>query len=551
VELLTVNLAGKARRASLDGRPHLAVDMVLIVPGVLNGSRGPLLYPPEELRKDPSAWNAMPLVVNHPSVNGSPVSARRPEVLEKSGVGTVFGARVDDGGRLVAEGWFDTEKTRRVEPGVLASLEAGRPVELSTGLFLDDEPAPEGAVFNAPGGPRPYVAVARNLKPDHLAVLPGAKGACSIADGCGVLVNEEGRTVLVEEDDGRVLEYRLGEPVGDVTPELEAALAEPDAPAGNARKPSAGLDVSVEKACLILKEGQIRGKPLTPRQRGLFGVICGRRGKRKMAGNEGATDPPPADPAAPDANTGDDFQTVIERIFNAPPPAEGTPDSGDLMALRLNDADRDRIIKELVGNCGCHQVEVPWKGQDAAALNRLDDVQLNTMYRCHQALTQMRAQGASGGSVATGPAPAPQPAPQAVANVDKSGKPTLTPPPPPVAPGPPPRPRTVEEWLGQMPAEAQPIWNSVVEVHNREKGLLIEQIVGNVGGEARERLVARLQSKDLEELRDMLALAPPREEPARQPTANWFGAAAAPVGQPPVQEEPLGSPVYNFDRRSA
>lgn len=52
--------------------------------------------------------------------------------------------------------------------------------------------------------------------------------------------------------------------------------------ADNARKklPSQQLDITPEKACKILKDGEVRGHPLTERQRGLFGVICGRRGKQ-------------------------------------------------------------------------------------------------------------------------------------------------------------------------------------------------------------------------------------------------------------------------------
>ena len=35
-----------------------------------------------------------------------------------------------------------------------------------------------------------YTYIAKNYRPDHLAVLPDNSGACSISDGCGVLVNQ-------------------------------------------------------------------------------------------------------------------------------------------------------------------------------------------------------------------------------------------------------------------------------------------------------------------------------------------------------------------------
>jgi hypothetical protein len=198
MEIVTANVAGKARETTYHGRKYLVAPMTLIVPGVLNGSQGPLYYPLEEVRKDPHAWNHIPIVVYHPMKNGRPVSARRPEILEKSGIGHLFNTHASGcegthnvNCKLGTEGWFDVERARVVDSRVLAALETNTPMELSTGLTLEQEPAPQGAVYNSPGGPRPYVAIARNYRPDHLAVLPDQKGACSVLDGCGVLVNHE------------------------------------------------------------------------------------------------------------------------------------------------------------------------------------------------------------------------------------------------------------------------------------------------------------------------------------------------------------------------
>lgn len=190
MEQIAVNLSGKVREATLGGREYLVAPLTLIVPGVLNGSQGPLYYPPEEIAKNPSAWNHVPLVVQHPQVNGQHISARDSKVLDKQSIGIVLHAQAN--GKLTAEGWFDVVATRRVEPRVLADLKAGRAIPLSTGLFTDNEPAAENANHNG----KPYSFVARNYRPDHLAILPNGKGACSIEDGCGVLVNKEGRQTL-------------------------------------------------------------------------------------------------------------------------------------------------------------------------------------------------------------------------------------------------------------------------------------------------------------------------------------------------------------------
>jgi hypothetical protein len=165
--------------------------MTLIVPGVINGSRGPLLYPLETLQQNTEAWNGMPLVVYHPNRDGKPVSARDPDVINESGVGHLYRTSVVNG-KLVAEGWFDVARLQAVDNRVLEAIESGKHIELSTGLDLASEPAEPGAVFNGV----PYEATVKSMAPDHVAILPDQIGACSTADGCGVLVNEEGNSLV-------------------------------------------------------------------------------------------------------------------------------------------------------------------------------------------------------------------------------------------------------------------------------------------------------------------------------------------------------------------
>lgn len=187
VNILTSNVDGRVREATIDGRQYLVAPMSLINPGVLNGSKGPLFYPPEEINRNVDAWNGMPITVGHPTDNGRAVSARDPKVVEKFGIGVLYNAQAN--GKLRAEGWFDVQKTRQVRPDILNKLLQGEKIELSTGLYTDNEPAPRGATHNG----RKYDFIARNYRPDHLAILPDSKGACSIQDGCGVLVNQATR----------------------------------------------------------------------------------------------------------------------------------------------------------------------------------------------------------------------------------------------------------------------------------------------------------------------------------------------------------------------
>lgn len=169
------------------GLEYLVAPVRMIVPGVLAGSKGPLFYPPEEINRNVADWEGIPLTLGHPySPASGPLSAASPGVREKFGLGWVRNPR--GGKSLDAEAWFDVAAVRRLAPEILDRLGRGEKIELSTGLFTNNVPAPPGSNFNG----RPYSAVATDYKPDHLAVLLGERGACSLADGCGVLVNAGG-----------------------------------------------------------------------------------------------------------------------------------------------------------------------------------------------------------------------------------------------------------------------------------------------------------------------------------------------------------------------
>jgi hypothetical protein len=168
------------RRETLGGKEFIVTHGTIIVPGVLPGSQGALYYPPEECGRNAYAWDHMPITLYHPMLNGVGVSAHNPDVLEKQGLGFIRDTTMN--GKLGTEMWFDVDRTRRLDGRVLRMLENAQKIELSTGLFTDNDPAGLNAHYNGRG----YDAVARNYRPDHIAILPDQVGACSIADGCGV-----------------------------------------------------------------------------------------------------------------------------------------------------------------------------------------------------------------------------------------------------------------------------------------------------------------------------------------------------------------------------
>jgi hypothetical protein len=194
LEHLVANMTiGRAQRRTLRGREYLVAPMTMIVPGVLNGSDGPIYYSPEENAKSVNAWNHVPITVYHPNVEGQHVSARHGDVLDKQGIGVVMQSRIADEGKLQANGWFDVERTKAVDPWVYDCLTTGKPFELSTGLYTRKIKADPGSAHRG----KSYDYIATNYRPDHLAVLPNQTGACSLRDGCGVLVNAKPGRQLV------------------------------------------------------------------------------------------------------------------------------------------------------------------------------------------------------------------------------------------------------------------------------------------------------------------------------------------------------------------
>lgn len=185
LQQFTFNLKGaEVRHDTMEGREYLVVPMVMMTEGVHNGSNGPLYYPADELNKTPQVWNHKPIVVYHPEINGQGVSACDPQILTSQKVGVIMNTVWD--GKLKAEAWIDKERVDLVDDRISAAIENKQMMEVSTGLFTDNE------IVSGEWNGEEYDYIARNYRPDHLALLPDKIGACSIADGAGFLrLNEE------------------------------------------------------------------------------------------------------------------------------------------------------------------------------------------------------------------------------------------------------------------------------------------------------------------------------------------------------------------------
>jgi FtsZ-binding cell division protein ZapB len=169
------------------GKKYYVVPVVMMVEGVHHGSHGKMLQTISELGKFPEAWNGIPVMIDHPEIGGNYVSANDPDIIEHQSVGKVYNTHVD-GKRLKAEAWIDVEKLQELSAELVEQFKKGELVEVSLGMFSEEE------VVTGDWDGETYEAIAKGHRPDHLALLPGGRGACSVADGCGVRVNKEGDT---------------------------------------------------------------------------------------------------------------------------------------------------------------------------------------------------------------------------------------------------------------------------------------------------------------------------------------------------------------------
>ena len=173
----TANLSARATRQNYEGRPHLIVPVVMLRETVINGA----FVANDELI--PESWNGVPVTVGHPLEGNEFTTANHPDTLSGYSIGRIFNAEMH-GDLLRAEAWIDIQRAEKVMPGLVRALESGARMDVSTGYFSRQDEV--SGTFHG----RAYTKIHRDIKPDHLALLPNEQGACSWEDGCGVRVNK-------------------------------------------------------------------------------------------------------------------------------------------------------------------------------------------------------------------------------------------------------------------------------------------------------------------------------------------------------------------------
>jgi hypothetical protein len=467
METVAVNVSGKARRVSWNGREYLVAPATLLLERVLNGSKGPLFYPGEEIRKNPDAWNAMPIVLRHPVRDGLHVSARDPDILAEQGLGHVWRAAWND--RLDTEAWFDvlhTERHDRALPEaqrIIGRLERGEPVELSTGLYTDNEPAAPGAVHDG----QPYSFIARNYRPDHVAVLPDEVGACSVKDGCGVLVNEADRGLF-----RRLVDWLKGGGKLPAIPEATTNNAAPEG--GKTEETTVGKKELVEWLTVNCSCWKKRDAVLNAMPEEALATLKGEAEKSRTLNVIVAN-----------------AKAARRAVVNAP---AAVADGEVAPGINIGD------LAKFLG------VETD-PGQDPAGfirdiLAKLDEIEKRL-----------------------GDEPEPPEAPDDALPADVA--PTAMSATPTGNRG---KKMTANQWLATAPPEIQSAVKSAMEIERAERTRLVRQLTANVADEPRrKKLWAKFMAQPVDELRDLVSLLPAEEYAPEPLAANYFGATGSPA----------------------
>jgi len=449
--------------------------MAMLTEGVHNGSNGPLLYRESECKKAVAAWNMKPIVVYHPEINGKGVSACDQDILENQQVGMVMNTRWE--GKLRAEAWIDESLANKVDDRVINALEENKMMEVSTGLFTENVGEPgewSGEVYNAE---------ATNHQPDHLALLPDKIGACSIADGAGLLqLNEDAQSRGV--DITRLLAREM-----DVLRRM----------VGNAMSHS-----NIYSALSRTLRDHLNNDMVWIEDVYDSFFIYSIEGDKKLyklnfsSGDTGVT------------ITGDPIEVVRvteyrtpagEFVGNSVPEKKDKPIVQNQRSVKMN---KEQIVNALITNSA-----TKWAEGDREALMGMEESVLEKM-------------------IPVGNTEEETPSPEHKPVVSETSVPV-----------------TMEQYVNQAPAEFRDVLTNSLATHEAAKNGLIDKIVANKNNKFTKEFLSTKGIQELQGLAALAGNE--KQEPANGIPMFYGGASvpAAPVGNE-VTEEPLTMPTMNF-----
>lgn len=215
-ELHLLGATGQVRYEMLNDRKHLVVPIVALMEGVIHAVNAdtPEFVPGDVLKRAASSWIGKPVTLGHPAKAGKQCSASDFEIRKASGIGVIMKSEYQDNGRRLAqEAWIDEEKAKSLHPRMYETLAGGGTEEVSVGAHVVTNSV--GSSYNG----KMYKGSWLEASGDHLAFLPGGRGACSCEMGCGTfraashVITESGIAPMVAESflalEGKSLDERI------------------------------------------------------------------------------------------------------------------------------------------------------------------------------------------------------------------------------------------------------------------------------------------------------------------------------------------------------
>lgn len=198
---IEANQTSIGRRETISGKDYAIYPLVLMVEGVHHAVNGdPVYYPPSVLESSVLHWDGRPIPIYHPNIAGDYVRANNPQVEADWVCGRIYNAMMDNG-KLKAEAWLEISKAEQLHPGLIMALDSGTQMEVSTGVMVS------GDGVSGTWNEEAFNQSITTMIPDHLALLPGDKGACSWEDGCGVRANKS----KMEENEDNLSKIEINE----------------------------------------------------------------------------------------------------------------------------------------------------------------------------------------------------------------------------------------------------------------------------------------------------------------------------------------------------
>lgn len=510
------NTSGKTRRDFIGPHEYLVASATLIVPGVLNGNQGPILYTSEENKINVAAWNHVPLTDDHPS---QPVSARTPNVLKDIYLGVLLNAHVNSKGELKGELWFDIEALNENRPGWVSRIESGTQVELSTGLGLDLNQT--SGVTNSGES---YKAIAHNYKPDHVAILFEKKGACSLNDGCGVNNSKDG---VCESCKKASVKFSLTENSKRSHGEIHELLSQALNP--NRSKSEVDFDNHAwiqevfDDSLIYEKKGDLFkvSYVIDDSDSVTFGEHSKVEKKIKYV------------PANNEKGTESDSKKESDHIKGQGKLIEVTKLNFNhfLKGADMSGLDRDAVINGLITNCDC------WSEEDKEVLNGFSDDKLKALATseakrivAEKKVAEMTANSSTLPKDKLKDEEETDNKDKKKKGDEKEGK-TMNK----AGTGMGDQPQTMEEFFASAPPEVREVFNQAKKISDANKQRMIDRLVENAADDRKESLKAVYQNMSSDQLETLVDALPEKKEPVQ----NYFGMPATSTVQNSTKTEPI------------